>query len=85
MTRDEVAAAVLRALGEIAPEADPASIEPDAALRDQLDLDSMDMLNFAIALHTTFGIEIPESDYPKFATLSSAVDYVLAAAARAAS
>lgn len=51
MTRDEIREAVLRILGEIAPEADPAQIEPDVDLRDQLDIDSMDLLNFVIAIH----------------------------------
>jgi acyl carrier protein len=83
MTRDEVRAVVLQALGEIAPEADLASIDPDVALREQLDLDSMDLLNVAIALHAALGIDIPEADYPKLATLAGAVDYVLAGVARA--
>jgi acyl carrier protein len=83
MTRDEVSAAVLRAIGEIAPEADLSAVEPDVALRDQLDLDSMDMLNVAIALHTALGIDIPESDYPHLATLTGSVDYLLARVARA--
>ena len=38
------------------------------------------MLNFAIGLHAALGIEVPKSDYPKLATLTGAVDYVLAAA-----
>jgi acyl carrier protein len=80
VTRDEVEARVLRALGEIAPEADLGSIKPDVAFRDQLDLDSMDMLNFVISLHDALGVEIPETDYPKLATLEGCVDYVLSAA-----
>lgn len=79
MTRDDVAATVLRALGDIAPEADLGSIKPDVDFRDQLDLDSMDVLNFVIALHAALGVEIPEADYPKLATLEGCVDYVLTA------
>jgi acyl carrier protein len=77
VTRDEIRAAVFRALGEVAPEADPASIKPDVEFRDQLDLDSMDTLNFAIALHTALGVEIPEADYPRLATLDGCIDYLL--------
>jgi acyl carrier protein len=83
MTRDEIRAAMLRALGEVAPEADPASVRTDVDLREQLDLDSMDMLNFVIGLHAALGIDIPEADYPRFATLDGGIDY-LAAHLRAA-
>ena len=78
MTPDEVKAGVLRVLGEIAPEADLASVKSDIGFRDQLDLDSMDILNFVVGLHGTFGVEIPESDYPKFATLDGCVEYLMA-------
>ena len=79
MTRDEIRATVLRVLGEIAPEADLASLAPEVGLRDQLDLDSMDILNFVVGLHAALGVEIPESDYPKLATVDGCVDYVAAA------
>lgn len=78
MTRDELRATVLRVLGEIAPEADLASLEPDVAFRDQLDLDSMDNLNFVIGLHAALGVEIPEADYLKLATLERCLDYLKA-------
>jgi acyl carrier protein len=78
VTRDELRATVLRVLGEIAPEADLASLEPDVAFRDQLDLDSMDNLNFVIGLHAALGVEIPEADYPKLATLDRCLDYLRA-------
>ena len=77
MTKDEIRAAVLRALGDIAPEADLSSIKPDVGFRDQLDLDSMDVLNFVVALHAALGVEIPESDYPKLATLESCIEYLV--------
>jgi acyl carrier protein len=82
MTRDELKTVVLRALGGIAPEADLAGIDPDAAFRDQLDLDSMDILNFAIALDEALGVDIPETDYAKIATLSGCLDYLEAAMTR---
>lgn len=85
MTPEEIRGTVLKKLGEIAPEADPAHIEPDVSFRDQLDLDSMDVLNFAIALHKQFGVEIPESAYPKLATLDGCVKYLAAAMGSASS
>jgi acyl carrier protein len=69
-------AAVLRVLGEIAPEADLSSLKPDVAFREQLDLDSMDVLNFVVGLHAALGVEIPEADYPRLATLDACVEYL---------
>jgi acyl carrier protein len=69
-------ATVLRALGDVAPEADLATLKPAVALRDQLDLDSMDVLNFVVGLHGALGIEIPEADYPRLATLDGCVEYL---------
>ena len=81
MTRDEIRATILATLAEIAPELDPAAVLPDVDLRDQLDIDSMDFLNFVIALHERLGVDIPERDYPKLGTLDAIVDYVAAAGA----
>jgi len=82
VTAGELRATVLRVLGEIAPEADPAEIKPDVSFRSQIDLDSMDVLNFVIALHEALGVEIPEADYPRLATLDGCVAYLGAALAR---
>ena len=82
MTRDEIRATVLRTLGEIAPEADLSTLEADVSFRDQLDVDSMDLLNFVIALHAVLHVEIPEADYPKLATLDRCVDYLTGAGVR---
>ena len=76
MMADELRAVVLRVLGDIAPEADLASLRPDVAFREQLDLDSMDILNFVVGLHGALGVEIPEADYPKLATLDACVEYL---------
>jgi acyl carrier protein len=76
MTPDDLRRVIVDALTRIAPEIDPESIESGAAFRDQLDLDSMDFLNFVLALHDRLGVEIPEVDYPRLATLDSAVAYL---------
>jgi acyl carrier protein len=73
---------VVGALTEIAPDIDPAAIDPEMDLAEQLDLDSMDFLNVVVAVHEQTGIEIPERDYPKLSTLDDAVAYLLAAQRR---
>jgi acyl carrier protein len=76
VTRDEVRAVVVHELSRIAPELDPTILRPDAPLRDQIDIDSMDFLNFIIALHDRVGVDIPEADYAKLSSLNTVVDYV---------
>ncbi len=61
MTDDEIKALVLRELGNIAPEIDPAQIDPAVNVRDQIDLDSMNVLDLMIAIHEATGVEIPGS------------------------
>jgi acyl carrier protein len=78
MNREQIRTAILEELGQIAPEADPASIEPNVNLRDQLDIDSMDFLNFLIALDKRLHVDIPERDYGQLTTLDACVDYLSA-------
>ena len=78
MTREDIRQAVVTALTSVAPEIDPGTLQPDASFRRELDLDSMDFLNFVIGVHKSLGVEVPESDYANLATLNSAVDYLAA-------
>lgn len=78
MTNAELSDAVVRLLATIAPEARGRALAPSVNLRDQLDLDSMDVLNFVVALHKELGVEIPETDYAKLATLDAIVAYLAA-------
>jgi acyl carrier protein len=73
---NEIRALVLRLLAEIVPEAGDGGLRDDVPLRDQLDLDSMDFLNFIIALDRELKIEVPESDYPRLATIEGATSYL---------
>jgi acyl carrier protein len=81
MTPEQVRQGFLDALGQIAPEGDLDHLRPDRPLRDQLDIDSYDFLQLVIALHERLGIDIPEADYQRLATLQGALDYLNAAVA----
>jgi acyl carrier protein len=76
MTEAEARQLVIDTLSAIAPEADFAHLPGDAVLREELDLDSMDFLNFIAALHERARIDIPEADYPKLFTVDGAVAYL---------
>jgi acyl carrier protein len=78
MTRDEIKNCVLRKLTDIAPDVDTSTLEPATNFRDQFDFDSMDFLNFVIAVYKELKIEIPEADYPQLLNLDSAVNYLAA-------
>lgn len=79
MTPDDLRRHVADALAEVAPEADLAAVDPKSPLRVQLDLDSMDYLRVLQALHRRTGVEIPERDYAKCATLDGLLAYAAAA------
>jgi acyl carrier protein len=81
MTRSEIRARVKQVLRALVPGFDLAGLKPGASLRESLEADSMDVLNFVTALHAEFGVEIPELDYRKIDTLEGCVHYLAAALA----
>ena len=70
--------AVRQALARIAPEADLDGLPLDADLQEELDLDSMDFLNFLIALGELTGVSVPESDYAQVRTFRDCGEYFAA-------
>ena len=77
MTIDEVKNVILEIIQDIDDEADLENLKPGDALRDQLDLDSMDFLDIVMELRKRYQIQIPEADYPQLATLDSCVNYLM--------
>ena len=76
MNRDEIRSTLLNCLTDVAPEVADEEIEDDMYLRDELDLDSMDILRWVQGIHKALSVEIPEEDYGKIGTLEDAVNYV---------
>ncbi|MGP1397484.1 MAG: acyl carrier protein [Inquilinaceae bacterium] len=76
MTDAELKSTILAKLADVAPEIDPAAVGNQTDLRNDLDLDSMDFLNFVIGLSEELGLEIPERDYPRLATIDAILTYV---------
>lgn len=76
MTASEIRAQVVALLTIVAPELEEGELRADKPLRSQVDLDSMDWLNFLVALHERLKVDIPESDYAKLATLDDLVAYL---------
>lgn len=76
MTREEIARVLAEEIERIAPEIDVASEPASADLREDLELDSMDILNLVTALHKRLGVDIPEADYARLSTLEASSEYI---------
>ena len=76
MTQDELRKVVLATLLSIAPEVEADELLADKPLRNQVDLDSMDWLNFLLGLHEKLAVDIPEADYAKLVTLNDVLAYL---------
>lgn len=79
MNQSEIQQAFLEALVSVAPDAEPDALDRDEPLREQMDLDSMDLLNLVIRLNEVLGVEVPERDYPRLDSVANAVAYLEAA------
>ena len=76
MTKDEIKQIILDIVSEIAPDEDLSNVKPEVALRQQLELDSMDFLDIVMELRKKFGIEVPEEEFPQLASLDSSAEYL---------
>ena len=76
MNSTDVRSIVVRTLEQVAPDVDANALDPGADFREELDLDSMDVLNLVVGLHEATGIEIPERDYPELTTVDACVAYL---------
>jgi len=76
MDDGQIRKVIFDVLGSIAPEVTASEIDAAVPLRDQIDLDSMDFLNFIIGLHQKFSVDIPESDYARLTSIDDIVRYL---------
>lgn len=77
MTPETLRATLIELLMDIAPDADPDDVYDDESLREQLDIDSMDLLRFAQAIQDRLGVDVPEIDQPKLDRLDVAIPWLL--------
>jgi acyl carrier protein len=76
MTEAEIRTIIIAGLSQIAPEADFEELSPTENIREELDIDSFDFLNFLIGLDDELGVDIPESDYEKLISLADLIGYL---------
>jgi acyl carrier protein len=77
MTEAEIKQTVFQLLKKIAPDTEPEKLKPEDDIRHTLEMDSFDALQFVVALDEHFGIETPEADYGKIATLKNLMNYIM--------
>jgi acyl carrier protein len=76
MTKEEIGQAIINIITDIVPDEDCSNIDPKVALRDQLELDSMDFLDIVMELRKLYKVEVPEAEYGELATLESCMTYL---------
>ena len=76
MNEEEIKEIVFQLLKKIAPDTEPSTLKPDENIRETLNIDSFDSLQFIVALNEKTGIEITEEDYGKIATLQALTAYI---------
>lgn len=76
MNREQLCRLVFEALQAVAPEVQRESVALGRPLREQVDLDSMDWLNFLIALHEKTGVTVAQSDYARLRSVDDLLDYL---------
>ncbi|MBC6366928.1 acyl carrier protein [Algoriphagus sp. AK58] len=76
MTEEELVGVVFELLRRIAPETDPRALHPEENIRQALNIDSFDALQFIVAISEKLQVDIPEEDYGKTANLKSLIAYL---------
>ena len=76
MTDTDFRSVFVEELVRVAPDIEAADVGDDDHIQDDLELDSMDVLNLVTALHARLGVDIPEADYPEISTAARAAAYL---------
>lgn len=77
MNEEKIKNIIFQLLKKIAPDTEPSALQPDENIREVLNIDSFDSLQFVVSLNEKLGIEIPEEDYGKISTLKLLTNYLL--------
>lgn len=76
MTGPEIREAIIGILSDIVPDEDYEALKDEVSFREQLSMDSMDMLDIVLELRRRYKLQIPEEDYPQLATMQSTITYL---------
>lgn len=77
VSADDIRKSIIEVLSEIDDTIEPETLKDDVPFREQLELDSMDMLDVVLGLRRRYKLPIPESDYVHLQTMNSTIEYLL--------
>ena len=75
-TRPEITEGLAEILEEVAG-VNPSDVAEDKSFTDDLDVDSLSMVEVAMAAEDKFGVKIPDDELPKLKTVGDAVNYIV--------
>jgi acyl carrier protein len=76
MTREEVIAGLAEILEEVAG-VDPSDVSEGKSFTEELDVDSLSMVEVVVAAEEKFGVKIPDDEVQNLKTVGDAADFVL--------
>ena len=77
LTQDAVLAGIKEIVVEVAG-VDASKIETTKSFSDDLEVDSLSMVEVVVAAEEKFGVKIPDEEVTKMATVGDAVNYIVA-------
>lgn len=75
MTRDEITAGLAEILEEVAG-VSPDDVAPEKSFTDDLDVDSLSMVEVVVAAEEKFGVKIPDNEVQNLKTVGDAIAYI---------
>ncbi|MGJ3562087.1 phosphopantetheine-binding protein [Streptomyces sp. INA 01156] len=78
VNRTDALNVVKESIAQVIPDADLATLGPDEAFRDALEMDSLDFLTYIEILGERTGMRIDDEDTPQLTTLSGSADFLVA-------
>jgi acyl carrier protein len=75
VTSDEIRAGIAEILAEVADVA-PADVTDEKSFTDDLDVDSLSMVEVAMAAEERFNVTIPDDELPKLKTVGDVIGYI---------
>jgi acyl carrier protein len=75
MTRDEISAGLAEILEEVAG-VSPDDVTAEKSFTDDLDVDSLSMVEVVVAAEEKFGVKIPDNEVQNLKTVGDAINYI---------
>lgn len=75
MTNEEILGNLAEVVNEVAG-VEASEVTPEKSFVDDLDIDSLSMVEIAVQVEDRFGVKVPDDELANLATVGDAVDYI---------